>query len=660
MDLSIYHGSLSGSKRKWYTCSWISTGNDFGRGYQNRKYSKPDDEYLVLIINFELSTMNTFTDLDKTKLSFFHIDDLRAGNVGGGTGPAGPVGPAGPIGPQGFPGLKGDTGDIGPPGPAGNDGVGGAPGPAGPPGVDGIQGPPGSDGVDGVQGPQGDPGSPGVVNPCYIRLNGTDGDQLVNQGMQILGFPRWTEGEKAGNITYVEYNTNEVVIGEAGMYNVNFTFFLNESVDRRRRVNILRNGVAFALVDISIGDQQGTHSVSGALYLVPGDSITIQAATDIGVVHFAYQHTWFTIVKQDGVQGPEGPVGPAGNPSYLYLMKTSAQTFTSPAFVAWTGVSVEGSDVSWDDVSSLTLRGGASYKVSFVPKLYGFNDFVSFIFTDGVGDQLAPAPGVTAYSNSSTFPVFEPSVGEWVYSVPPGPDVVLRVKMDNLSTNSTVSLSSGTALSVVKITSGPQGPAGPVGPAGVSVSHETGDVKTSLLNVDHSSWYKLDGRAVSTLPVEAQAKAVALGYAASLPDTSDCYLKSGAFDIGDVSGVSNITLNRNQLPNVTLPVTGSTSADGLHSHMMIGDGNGGGTPGYTWSTGGGIITTNIINQTYDYELLSTGNNTYMPSGAHTSPDGSHSHNIVGANTQSMNGGVTQQPIDLNPKGFNVNYFIWLA
>lgn len=453
--------------------------------------------------------MNTFTDLDKTKLSFFHIDDLRAGNVGGGTGPAGPVGPAGPIGPQGFPGLKGDTGDIGPPGPAGNDGVDGAPGPAGPPGVDGIQGPPGSDGVDGVQGPQGDPGSPGV-------------------------------------------------------------------------------------------------------------------------------------------------------PSYLYLMKTSAQTFTSPAFVAWTGVSVEGSDVSWDDVSSLTLRGGASYKVSFVPKLYGFNDFVSFIFTDGVGNQLVPAPGVTAYSNSSTFPVFEPSVGEWVYSVPPGPDVVLRVKMDSLSTNSTVSLSSGTALSVVKITSGPQGPAGPVGPAGVSVSHETGDVKTSLLNVDHSSWYKLDGRAVSTLPVEAQAKAVALGYAASLPDTSDCYLKSGAFDIGDVSGVSNITLNRNQLPNVTLPVTGSTSADGLHSHKMIGDPSAGGTPGYTWSTGGGIITTNIINQTYDYELLSTGNNTYMPSGAHTGPDGSHSHNIVGANTQSMNGGVTQQPIDLNPKGFNVNYFIWLA
>lgn len=253
--------------------------------------------------------MNTFTDLDKTKLSFFHIDDLRAGNVGGGTGPAGPAGPAGPIGPQGFPGLKGDTGDIGPPGPAGNDGVDGvdgAPGPAGPSGVDGVQGP---------QGLQGDPGSPGVVNPCYIRLNGTNGDQIVSQGMQLLGFPRWTHGEKAGNITYVEVSS-EVVIGEAGMYDVDLTIYLNNSASSAKRLNVTRNGSTFALLHISVGDQQGTHSVKGSLELLPGDSIQVLADPsawgDLGVVHFAFHHTWFTIVKQDGVQGPAGSIGPVG------------------------------------------------------------------------------------------------------------------------------------------------------------------------------------------------------------------------------------------------------------------------------------------------------------------------------------------------------------
>lgn len=205
---------------------------------------------------------------------------------------------------------------------------------------------------------------------------------------------------------------------------------------------------------------------------------------------------------------------------------------------------------------------------------------------------------------------------------------------------------------------GPAGPQGPVGPEGSVEFHETGDVKTSLQAGDHSFWYKLDGRAVSALPSEAQTKAIELGYTASLPDASDCYLKSSAFDIGDVTGVNSITLNRNQLPNVTLPVTGSTSSGGVHSHKMIGDAAGG-TPGTAWVTGGGLMTARYITQDWDYELHSTGTAAYHQSGATTSSDGAHSHNIVGASTQSMNGGVTQQVVDLSPKGFNVNYFVWL-
>ena len=136
--------------------------------------------------------MNTFTDLDKTKLSYFNLDDLRAGNVGGGTGPAGPVGPAGPIGPQGFPGLKGDTGDVGPQGPQGIPGVDGAdgmpgsdgvPGPAGADGaqgIQGIQGPAGSQGIQGIQGPAGADGAPGFNEYTNLTVGGTTLDSIGN------------------------------------------------------------------------------------------------------------------------------------------------------------------------------------------------------------------------------------------------------------------------------------------------------------------------------------------------------------------------------------------------------------------------------------------------------------------------------------------------
>lgn len=119
--------------------------------------------------------MNTLTDLDKTKLSYFHLGDLRAGNFG----QTGPPGPAGPIGPAGFNGVKGDTGDVGPQGPQGPQGIQGPvgnDGPVGPVGPQGLQGVEGLVGPVGPLGPTGPQGVPGVDGADGIDgANGVDG-----------------------------------------------------------------------------------------------------------------------------------------------------------------------------------------------------------------------------------------------------------------------------------------------------------------------------------------------------------------------------------------------------------------------------------------------------------------------------------------------------
>lgn len=159
---------------------------------------------------------------------------------------------------------------------------------------------------------------------------------------------------------------------------------------------------------------------------------------------------------------------------------------------------------------------------------------------------------------------------------------------------------------------------------------ESGDVKTSLREADHSNWYLLDGRSVSSLPTGAQVAAIALGYTANIPDSTDCCLRGSPSFIGEVTGTSNITLNRNQLPDE--PITGTTSVD----------------PGHA---------TYVSYQTRTVSAWDHGNtNVDVVESLTTAASGSHTHTFSGS---SLNGGVTQQSIDLTPKSFNVNLFIWL-
>lgn len=163
----------------------------------------------------------------------------------------------------------------------------------------------------------------------------------------------------------------------------------------------------------------------------------------------------------------------------------------------------------------------------------------------------------------------------------------------------------------------------------------SGDVKSGFQAADHAGWYKLDGRAVSTLSTTARAAAVALGFITSLPNANDAYLSqtSVAGDLGSISSSNSFTLARFHLPKFTL--SGTTTSAGGHSHNFnlgyIVQYSGNGFALSTPSAGGGSQT--------------------------TLTDGVHTHNLV---TENLNDSSIQQAIDLRPKTLKANTFIYLG
>ena len=95
-----------------------------------------------------------------------------------------------------------------------------------------------------------------------------------------------------------------------------------------------------------------------------------------------------------------------------------------------------------------------------------------------------------------------------------------------------------------------------------------GDVKYSSQSSDHSGWYLLNGRAVTTLPSNAQTNAVGLGFATNLPNADDRVLKhpSATQAVGDTGGQATTVLTQANLPNITF--NGTTSTTGNHSHTI--------------------------------------------------------------------------------------------
>lgn len=158
-----------------------------------------------------------------------------------------------------------------------------------------------------------------------------------------------------------------------------------------------------------------------------------------------------------------------------------------------------------------------------------------------------------------------------------------------------------------------------------------GDVKYGYQNMDHNGWILLDGRLKASLNASQQAKATLLGIGANLPNIADKNIVgvSGTKALNSNGGNTTVTINQNQLPNVTL----TTSTDGAHTHKA------------------GKATSYLLAIGFSQNL--------SPSAAgddeDTSVAGTHSHT-----TSSINGNVAQQTLNVQNPYLALNGFIYLG
>ncbi|ANF52893.1 hypothetical protein A0O34_21255 [Chryseobacterium glaciei] len=170
-----------------------------------------------------------------------------------------------------------------------------------------------------------------------------------------------------------------------------------------------------------------------------------------------------------------------------------------------------------------------------------------------------------------------------------------------------------------------------------------GDIQYSYLSTDHEGWYLLNGRTLSTLPVNVQPRATGIGITGNLPNAAGRYIKQGT--PGTVSGAPSVVLSQANFPNFVLNGTTTTFS---HNHSVI-------SPGYpqirltnitqgatgtanSWQIQGGAqIGSPLANQTYT-----------------TAAAGAHNHTVT------IPTGGTGTFIALNPSYIQLNYFIYLG
>ncbi len=197
-----------------------------------------------------------------------------------------------------------------------------------------------------------------------------------------------------------------------------------------------------------------------------------------------------------------------------------------------------------------------------------------------------------------------------------------------------------------------------------------GDVKTGFQSADHNGWVKLDGRARSSLSSTQQAQATLyLGSGTNLPDASNAVLMQSSGSLGSVTGSMSTTLAQNQLPNISPSITvNSTVATmqdaGSHDHPVNVVPNS--TGGYAsvnpiaFKTG---VAPNPMNESYS-DITDRGNSASLITTGIIGSAGNHNHTINShghtASSSSINGGVTQQAIDITPRRMIVNTFIYLG
>ncbi|WP_330747393.1 beta strand repeat-containing protein [Chryseobacterium sp. CP-77] len=179
------------------------------------------------------------------------------------------------------------------------------------------------------------------------------------------------------------------------------------------------------------------------------------------------------------------------------------------------------------------------------------------------------------------------------------------------------------------------------GTVGVS-SANIGDIKASFSVSDHSGWVKLDGRPVGGLTTTQRAAANSLGFSSYIPNASNSYLVQDGTRLGSINSNNSRVIARNQLPNFQL--SGNTSsAEPTIMYDIINNNGKPATDTYSYTFLAGKIGTGTRN-------LDHVNTNVL----HQNP---HSHSFT---TNSVNGGVAQQSINIQPQSLSVNMFVYLG
>ncbi|MGK4567415.1 hypothetical protein [Flavobacterium sp. 3HN19-14] len=187
--------------------------------------------------------------------------------------------------------------------------------------------------------------------------------------------------------------------------------------------------------------------------------------------------------------------------------------------------------------------------------------------------------------------------------------------------------------------------------------HEVGDLKYGLQLTDHSGWYLLNGRAVSTLPASAQSSAAMLGFATNLPDATDKFLKGkgSSETLAATVGSNLVTITQANLPNFNMSAT--TSSDGSHTHTGTTTTDGAHTHSYDGYTGTGQSLLNLLGVTLQQPNVISKTTGSAGSHSHTlnvTAAGAHSHNVT------INSGGSGTATNNVPSSIVTNVFIYLG
>ncbi len=183
------------------------------------------------------------------------------------------------------------------------------------------------------------------------------------------------------------------------------------------------------------------------------------------------------------------------------------------------------------------------------------------------------------------------------------------------------------------------------------LTRSAGDIKSSVLGVDHAGWYLLDGRAITSLPDGAKSTAINLGFTTNIPDATDRVLKTKSQGevLGSTGGNNYMGITQDNLPNINLSgtINAVAQAAGAHTH---------GSP-----DGGFLLGGTTVNNTSAGGYQPDSNSTVWGGVGmlgNTGSAGNHMHIVTG--TATVPTGGAGKSLDNRSAYLVVNTFIYLG